>query len=231
MRTHKKRVIVIFLVILCIGLQGISVFASDYVTLKYGSRGNDVVNLQKWLISKGYLNDSADGIYGPLTEKAIIKFQIASHITVDGIAGKQTQSTLYQQPVSRGASTSRSDYATNLYWLSRIIHAESEAEPYKGKLAVGNVILNRVNSNEFPSTVKGVIFEYYKGIPQFSPVAEGTIYTTPSQTSIQAAKDVLNGDLGIKYATYFFNPDKAKGSWIVQNKTYMTRIGNHVFYQ
>lgn len=231
MRGTKKRIFIISLIILCVLLQGITVFANNYVTLKYSSKGNSVIKLQSALISKGYLNDSADGIYGILTEKAVIKFQMASRITVDGIAGKQTQSTLYNQPVSRGTSNSRNTYATNLYWLSRIINAESESEPYAGKLAVGNVILNRVNSKEFPNSIKDVIFEYYKGIPQFSPVAEGTIYNTPSKESTQAARAVLNGEQGIKYATYFFNPDKSKGSWIVQNKTYVKRIANHVFYK
>jgi N-acetylmuramoyl-L-alanine amidase len=118
-----------------------------------------------------------------------------------------------------------------LYWLSRIIHAEAEAEPYSGKVAVGNVILNRVKSGLFPNTVKGVIFDYYEGIPQFSPVADGTIYNSPDADSIQAAKDALNGVNYVGTATYFFNPDKAEGTWIVQNKTYVKRIGNHVFYK
>lgn len=119
----------------------------------------------------------------------------------------------------------------DLYWLSRIVEAEASGEPYLGKVAVGSVILNRVASTDFPDSVKGVIFEYYQGIPQFSPVAEGTIYNTPSQDSINAALDALNGVKPVQNATYFFNPDKSSATWIVDNKIYVTRIGNHVFYE
>jgi N-acetylmuramoyl-L-alanine amidase len=119
----------------------------------------------------------------------------------------------------------------DVYWLSRIIEAEASGESYTGKVAVGNVIMNRKASNEFPNTIKGVIFESYNGIPQFSPVAEGTIYNTPSASSINAALDAINGSRVVGASTYFFNPDKSSGSWIVNNKTYVTRIGNHVFYR
>ena len=120
---------------------------------------------------------------------------------------------------------------TDLYWLARIIHAEAEGEPYQGKLAVGNVVMNRVQSSLFPNTVKGVIFDYFNTIPQFSPVADGTIYNTPNQDSIKAAREALNGAKPVADCMYFFNPDKSEGTWIVRNKTYYTRIGNHVFYR
>jgi len=119
----------------------------------------------------------------------------------------------------------------DLYWLSRIIEAEAGAEPYSGKVAVGSVVLNRKASPDFPNTVKGVIFEYYKGIPQFTPVADGTIYNTPSQDSINAAKEAIRGSKPVGNATYFFNPDKSPADWIVANKTFVKRIGNHVFYK
>lgn len=119
----------------------------------------------------------------------------------------------------------------NLYWLSRIIEAEASGEPYLGKVAVGNVIINRVNSSEFPDTIKGVIFEYDNGIAQFSPVADGTIYNTPSQDSINAAIDSMNGVRPAGNSMFFFNPAKSSGSWIVNNKIYVTTIGDHVFYQ
>jgi N-acetylmuramoyl-L-alanine amidase len=232
-----KKFISTCLIVLFLSLQVVSAFAAgydstSYSTLKYGSRGSAVIKLQQELINKGFLQGPPDGIYGSWTEKAVIKFQIANRIRIDGIAGKETQFTLYFTPTSRGMSTTRNQSATgDLYWLSRIIEAEAGAEPYNGKVAVGNVILNRVSSNEFPDTIKTVIFEYYQGIPQFSPVAEGTIYNAPSQESIQAAKDALNGIRPAGNATYFFNPDKAEGRWIVKNKIYVMRIGHHVFYK
>jgi len=233
MKINMKRIVSIFLVLLFVSVQITGVFANEsaYTTLKFRSRGSAVVKLQQALIDQGYLKDEADGIYGVKTEKSVISFQIAKKIRVDGIAGKQTQSILFAQPVSLSRGTvTRELNSTDLYWMSRIIHAEAEAEPYNGKVAVGNVIMNRVKSSDFPNTVKGVIFEYYKGIPQFSPVEEGTIYNNPSNDSAQAAKDALNGVSPVGEASYFFNPDKAAGKWIVQNKSFLTKIGNHSFY-
>ena len=61
-----------------------------------------------------------------------------------------------------------------LYWLSRIISAESQGEPWEGKIAVGNVVLNRVASPDFPDTIYGVIFDDRWG-GQFEPVRNGTV--------------------------------------------------------
>lgn len=208
-------------------------------TLKSGSRGASVTKLQTALNNKGYSAGKADGIYGYRTYKAVVAFQKASGLTPDGIAGPITQTKLYLSSptattaattASRGTSTTQ-QMSTDLYWLSRIIHAEAEAEPYKGKVAVGNVIMNRVKSSAFSNTIKGVIFEYYQGIPQFSPVADGTIYNNPNAESIAAAKEAYNGSRPVGSCTYFFNPAKSAGTWIVKNKTYVTRIGNHVFYK
>lgn len=233
MKGKLRRIVSILLIMAFVSIQLTGVFAneSSYATLKFGSRGNAVVRLQQELISLGYLKDRADGIYGLRTERAVINFQIANKIRIDGIAGRQTQSLLYARPVSRGTSRISEYNSADLYWLSRIIHAEAEAEPYKGKVAVGNVVMNRLKSSNFPNTIKGVIFEYYKGIPQFSPVEDGTIYNNPNQDSINAAKDALKGVRPVGVSEYFFNPDKAAGRWIVENKTYVMRIGNHVFYK
>ena len=202
--------------------------------LKSGSRGSEVSKLQTTLNNKGFSAGKVDGIFGNMTRNAVIGFQRSNGLTQDGIAGPITQTKLYgsvaNDTPSRGDSHGGAT-SDDLYWLSRIIHAEAEAEPYQGKVAAGNVVLNRVNSASFPSTVKGVIFEYYQGIPQFSPVAEGTIYNNPNADSVKAAKEALAGSKPVGISTYFFNPNKAPGQWIVKNKVYVTRIGNHVFYR
>ncbi len=235
MKTNLKRIVPILLLLILIFSNITSVYAandSTYTNLKFGCRGEKVAMLQKTLNEKGFSAGKVDGIYGKNTEKAVINFQKANKIVIDGIAGKQTQSLLYSKTTtSRGTSTSRDSYSTDLYWLSRIIHAEAEGEPYSGKVAVGSVILNRVASRDFPNTVKSVIFEYYQNIPQFSPVAEGTIYNNPSEESIKAAKEALSGQKPVGNSTYFFNPKKAEGKWIVKNKTYVAQIGEHVFYK
>ncbi len=116
-----------------------------------------------------------------------------------------------------------------VYWLSKIIHAEAEGESEKGLIAVGNVVLNRVASKLFPNTIYGVIFDKKGGV-QFEPVINGSIYKTPSHASISAAKKALSGVNTAGKSLYFLNPRIAQSSWIVKNRTFYKTIGNHDFY-
>ena len=117
-----------------------------------------------------------------------------------------------------------------VYWLARIISAEAKGEPMQGKIAVGNVILNRVRSSAYPNTIYGVIFDKRYGI-QFSPVANGTIYQTPTADSIIAAKICLEGYSLSSDILFFVNPQKAPNSWISKTRTYAFAVGNHAFYE
>lgn len=117
-----------------------------------------------------------------------------------------------------------------VYWLARIISAEAKGEPMQGKLAVGNVILNRVRSSAYPNTIYGVIFDKRYGI-QFSPVANGTIYQTPTADSIIAAKICLEGYSLSSEILFFVNPKKAPNSWISKTRPYAFTVGNHAFYK
>lgn len=117
----------------------------------------------------------------------------------------------------------------DLYWLSRIVSSEAMAEPYEGKLAVANVIINRKKNNEYPNTIKAVIFDKNYGY-QFTPVLNGTIYNTPTAESIKAAKEALEGKNNIGNALFFVNPKKTSLNWIQSNRTYYKTIKNHEFY-
>ena len=117
-----------------------------------------------------------------------------------------------------------------VYWLSKIIYAESGGEIFLGKVAVGNVILNRTRSSQFPNTIYGVIFDRKNGV-QFSPVANGTIYMTPNSESVIAAKICLEGYSISTEILYFVNPVYAPNSWASKNRPYFDKIGNHVFYK
>ena len=119
--------------------------------------------------------------------------------------------------------------STDLYWLSRIISAEAKGEPFSGQIAVGNVVLNRVRSSQFPNTVKGVIFDTKYGT-QFSPVSSGTIYNTPTASAVMAAKVCLEGYSLSTQMIYFYNPSIATSSWIGRTRPYIMTIGNHKFY-
>ena len=116
-----------------------------------------------------------------------------------------------------------------LYWLSRIIEAEASGEVLEGKIAVGNVVLNRVADTRYPSTIYGVIFDFKNGI-QFTPAYTGTIYNNPSQESIIAAKICLEGYEITPGILFFFNPRIATTNWISKNRPFAMRIGNHDFY-
>lgn len=117
----------------------------------------------------------------------------------------------------------------DLYWLSRIVHAESEGEPMLGKVAVANVVLNRVRSPLFDDSVYDVIFDRKYGV-QFTPTANGAIYNTPSGDSIIAAKRALFGENHAGKSLYFLNPSISTSFWIVNNRTFYKSIGNHDFY-
>ncbi len=117
----------------------------------------------------------------------------------------------------------------DLYWLSRIVHAESKGEPMKGKIGVANVVLNRVESPLYDNTVKEVVFDRKYGI-QFTPTANGTIYETPLGDSVVAAKRALLGENHAGKSLYFLNPKLAESFWIVNNRTFYKTIGNHDFY-
>lgn len=119
--------------------------------------------------------------------------------------------------------------AQDLYWLSRIISAESRGEPLEGKLAVGTVVLNRVASSEFPDTIHDVIFDRKWGV-QFTPVANGTIYQEPTPESTAAAKMVLEGARAAGNSLYFVAPGLTSDRWAANNRPYVTTIGCHQFY-
>lgn len=146
------------------------------------------------------------------------------------ISWRNTNSAFYVTRGSGGILSGSKYYNSDeVYWLAKIISAESQGEPLLGKIAVGNVILNRVNSSEFPNTIYGVIFDRKYGI-QFSPVANGTIYKDATWESTVAAKICLEGYSVSNRILYFVNPKVSPNSWISRNRVFFRQIGNHAFY-
>lgn len=123
----------------------------------------------------------------------------------------------------------RSYDTEDLYWLSRVISAESRGESLEGQIAVGNVVLNRVRSAEFPDSVQAVVFDRKDGV-QFEPVSNGSIYDAPTPRSVIAAKAALAGTDIVGDCLYFYAPALSQGTWIRANRTYYTTIGCHCFY-
>lgn len=135
--------------------------------------------------------------------------------------------------LTRTGTTPRHDAgvydADALYWLSHIIGAEARGEPFRGQIAVGNVVLNRVDSRDYPNTIYDVIFDRRYGV-QFTPTANGAIYDRPSADAVRAAKVCLEGYTLSDSILYFFNPRIAQSHWIANHATYAFRIGRHTFY-
>lgn len=144
-----------------------------------------------------------------------------------GVEWDGTQSTIQitsgSGPILSGEQAYQADV---VYWLSRIIYAESGNQPLDGKIAVGNVVLNRVASPRFPNSVYEVIFQRN----QFTPAANGSINRTPSAESVVAAKLCLDGANTAGSALYFVNHTVAPGSWASRNRPYVATIGAHAFY-
>lgn len=127
-----------------------------------------------------------------------------------------------------GAVLSADQYyrSDDLYWLSHIINAESGNQPLEGKLAVGTVIMNRLNNAAFPNTIQGVV----SAPNQFTPYRTGTIYMEPNAESVIAAKLCLEGAREGGNSLYFVNPRTSPNSWASQNRPYVTTIGAHAFF-
>ena len=156
----------------------------------------------------------------------------ASALTkITGQSFTRTDSAVTVSGSYKPLATAKSFYREDeVFWLARIITAEAKGESLLGQIAVGNVILNRVNSPLYPSTIYGVIFDRKYGV-QFSPVLDGSIYNTPSYTATLAAQICLEGTHLSGDALFFLNPRTAESNWIVKSREYAYTIGGHDFYK
>ena len=115
-----------------------------------------------------------------------------------------------------------------LMLLARLIHAEARGESFEGQVAVGAVILNRINSPHFPKTIPDVILQKNNRVYQFSPVGDGSINLEPDEKALKAAEQALSGKDPTDGALFFYNPDISGDTWILTLPV-VTKIGNHVF--
>ena len=169
------------------------------------------------------IKNIGDKLFAPIRPLATA---LSASVEWDGAS----RSVLLTENAAPFVSGARFYNETDLYWLSRIISAEARGEPLLGKIAVGNVVLNRKASSSYPNTVYGVIFDRKHGT-QFSPVSYGTIYNEPTAESILAAKICLEGYSVSNEILFFVNPKYATSSWISNNRPFAFRIGNHYFFK
>ena len=223
----NKKIMIVLIIILSIIAILITIYSEKNtveVLSKYGSRGEEVRQIQTKLKRWGYYNGNVDGIYGSQTQEAVRYFQRKNNLKVDGIAGPETLKAMGIFNSSSSSSSSTSSNSSNLNLLARIIYGEARGEPYTGQVAVAAVVMNRVKSSSFPNTISGVI--YQSGA--FDAVRDGQINLTPDSTAKKAAQDALNGWDPTYGAIYYFNPATATNKWIWSRPMTVT-IGNHRF--
>ena len=192
---------------------------AEAVISQYGSRGKEVTAIQQELKARGLFKDDVTGYYGPITEAAVKRFQKQQGISQTGIAGPATLKALGISVGSIPAATE-----ANISLLARIISAEARGEPYEGQVAVGAVILNRIEHPSFPDTLSGVIFQ--KGA--FTAVTDGQFDKPVSDSAYSAARDALNGWDPTGGCIYYYNPKKTSNKFI-WSRPVITVIGDHRF--
>ena len=212
---------IVFLLTLCL------VPMAEAASLKQGSRGDDVKKLQTKLKRWGYYNGSVDGVFGKGTKSAVIAFQKKNGLSADGVVGAATARALGLSLSGSGGSSSSSGQSgnNNLYLLARAVYGEARGEPYKGKVAVASVILNRVESSSFPNSVAGVI--YQNGA--FDVVKDGQINLSPNSEAVKAARDAMNGYDPTNGCLYYHNPAKSTNKWMLSQPV-TVKIGSHAFF-
>jgi N-acetylmuramoyl-L-alanine amidase len=210
----KKIPALLFLCTFALGLMG-AAYPANAESLKKGTQSEDVVALQQRLSTLGYFNVGITGYYGSITSKSVKKFQEAYGLPADGEADPSTLKKLEQKVAPN---------QTVMEQMARIIHSEARGETFQGQVAVGAVVLNRVQSDHFPDSIKEVIFQP----GQFSAVLDGQYKLTPDSSAYQAAKAALNGMDPTNGALFYYNPEIATSTWS-QKRPAIKTIGNHIY--
>ena len=206
----KKKLIVFVLICVvifsCFGI----------VDNKVLAQSQEIVEVQTRLRDWGYYDGEITGVLDDATVDAIYYFQRENGLRETGELDGATANAI-------GVYIS-GQVSNDLYLLAKCIYAEARGEVYEGMVAVGAVILNRVESPDFPNTIYGVIYQPWA----FTAVHDGQINLEPNSESYQAAQDALNGWDPSYGSLYYYNPAVATSSWIFSRQT-VTVIGKHVF--
>ena len=207
-----------FTIVFCLAFLLVPVNSSSALS-KLGSEGSEVTAIQEALKDRGLFTGSVTGYYGTKTQTAVKKFQKIKGLTADGVAGPQTLSAL-------GITIGKIPAATeaNINLLAQIISAEARGEPYVGQVAVGAVILNRIEHPSFPSTLSGVI--YQNGA--FTAIVDGQFWEPVASSAYNAARDALNGWDPTGGAIYYYNPAKTSNKFM-HAMPVITTLGGHRF--
>lgn len=180
-----------------------------------------------------------DGIAGDSTKNKLINNSNYDYGWVHNQINAGNRFTYYggvplDQQVQSGAGTGQAQASNvqlptkyterDLQLMANAVYGEARGEPYEGQVAVAAVILNRLESPEFPNTISEIIFQ-----PRaFTAVADGQIWLTPNERAKEAVLDAMNGWDPSENALYYFNPVTATSPWI-WTRTQIKQIGEHIF--
>lgn len=204
MKTYIKRMAA---AVVIIAVFGFGQPAARAATIGMGSVGTDVTYVQSILKKLGYFNTTTTGYYGPITTEAV----------------KQLQRDFGLEPIGGiGPKTTR--LIQEIETMAHVVYGESRGESYQGQVAVAAVILNRVDSSDFPDTVHDVVFQRNA----FTAVNDGQFNLRPNDTAYHAVKDALLGWDPSYGSVYYYNPKLATDQWIF-TRTVTKQIGNHHF--
>lgn len=224
MSAERKRLILAVVVVFTVNIFIIALAQTAAADLyKKGATGDVVAQVQTRLKNWGYYFGVVDGVYGSKTEEAVRYFQRKNGLAADGQVGNATLAALGLSPTGKTVSAGR-DQSGDLYLLARLISAEARGEPYVGQVAVGAVVLNRVEHPSFPNSVSGVI--YQPGA--FSCLDDGQFNEPVAESAYRAARDAVNGWDPSYGAIYYFNPATATSKWI-WSRPLIVNIGKHRF--
>lgn len=180
--------------------------------------------------------DNAFETLGLVPEPVLLDFATLSHKHLDDNVIEEVETLLDDKVAVLSVSTSERRKIVDeekliigdpkeLDLLARIIQAEANGEPFEGKVAVGQVVLNRVKNDNFPDTIYEVIYQPR----QFQPVMNGMIDKKANEESLKAAKEALAGKDKVSDALYFYNPEIAASQEWFNTLEFVKEIGNHVF--
>jgi N-acetylmuramoyl-L-alanine amidase len=195
--------------------------------------------IKKLVLATGLLLSISFGASTIHSEAATTSYQVKTGDTYWKIASKfgvpvtnlkntnhVTSNLLYAGNTIVIPNSSISDADKDL--IAHLVNAEAKGEPYAGKVAVATVILNRVASPDFPSTVKEVVYQKSNGYFAFTPVQNGAINQVPDASSRAAVNEALAFRGQGKGSLFFYNPKTAVSKWIFSREVTVT-IGNHRF--
>lgn len=215
---QKQCIKLVSILALCVIVVFSTIWISGGLSTKNYSYDNIIQTkiLQAKLQGLGYFKDAIDGKFDKNTRIALKEYQKDVGLKETGLLD---ESTMCAVGVSSDAQANN-----NLYLLAKLIHSEARGEVYTGQVAVGAVVLNRVDSADFPNTLEGVIYQPWA----FTALHDGQFDLEPTSESYQAAEDALSGWDPTYGCLYYYNPRTATSKWIFSREI-VVEIGNHVF--